>query len=157
MKNITRTALRNKIVSAIDTIVSECTEQESHLTIGGHTLTRRLIYAGGSQWPDCGRDWDHTESGWAWIVDDKYHLTTPALFGFNGSNRIDQCTPYYLSDSSDPSACPNHDDRPNLTRVPSPILLAIGQDIAGSVLAAKTAQADAETAAQAVIEALTSY
>lgn len=139
-----RKLLLAKIVAAINEMTAEQSARQSVVTIGGHTIARRLLYAGGSQWCGCGRDWDSVESGWGWVVDGEYRLTTPDLFGFDGHNIIERQTPYYLQDGYDEQTAPEHDGRDEIDRVPSRILLAIGRGLIEARQAAQ-AQADAES------------
>lgn len=136
-----RNELRQKIVDAIDQMTEHQTNRQSVVTIGGHTISRRLVYAGGSQWTGCGRDWDEVESGWAWIIDDIYRLESPKLFGFDGNNFIERQTGYYLQDGYDPQTVPVHDGRDELDTVPRRVLLEIGRGLAEAQAAAKAERA----------------
>lgn len=95
-----KTEKRKELMAAIKAAVSEMTADESDaqsiVQVAGHTISRRLVYAGCSQWSGCGRDWDETQSGWAWVIDGAYLLTRPSLGGFNGHNMIEQQSQYYL-------------------------------------------------------------
>jgi hypothetical protein len=140
MTKIQRKTIREKIIAAVTEMTAEESNRNSVVTVGGHELSRRLIYAGGSQWCGCDRDWDSTESGWAWVVDDQYRLTTPDLFGFNGHNIIEVQTPYYLQDGYDEQTTPEHDGRDSMDQVPNAILI----EIARGLVAAQNAAAAAE-------------
>lgn len=145
MTKIQRKELRAKIITAINELT---TDGERSVVVGGYQITRRLLYAGGSQWSGCERDWDRVESGWGLVVDDSYRLTSPDLFGFDGHNMIERQTGYYLQDGYDDQTTPEHDGRDPLDVVPSRILLAIGR---GLVEARKQAQ-EAEAASTAEAE-----
>lgn len=132
-----RKALRDTIIAAVNEMTAENSNKESVVSIGGHEIARRLIYAGGSQWCGCGRDWETVESGWAWVVDSDYRLTAPDLFGFDGHNMIERQTEYYLQDGYDEQTTPEHDGRDAIDRVPNRILIAIGRGL----IAAQTAAA----------------
>ena len=147
MTKIQRKALRKKIVETIDEMTSEVNNRESIVTIGGHTISRRLVYAGGSQWSGCGRDWDETESGWAWVVDGQYGLTTPSLFGFDGHNRIERQTQVYLQDGYDEQTVPEHDGRDPLCRAPGRVMIEIGRGILAAKELAATAEQEEQTQA----------
>lgn len=144
MTKIQRKTIREKIIGAITEMTEENSNKESVVSIGGHAIARRLIYAGGSQWCGCGRDWDRIESGWAWIVDGTYRLTTPELFGFDGHNMVEVQTGYYLSDSYDEHDQPEGPDGDPLDRVPNTVLLDIGRGLVEA-----RAQADAAKKSQA--------
>lgn len=134
-----RQQIREKIISALDEMTADASNCESVVTIGGHTISRRLIYAGGSQWCGCGRDWDVTDSGWGWVVDDKYRLTVPdSLFGFKGHNIIERQTGYYLQDGYDNQTTPEHDGRNEIDRVPNRILLEIARELVAAQEEAKS-------------------
>lgn len=125
-----RKNLREKIVAALNEMTSEQSNRQSVVPIGAHTLSRRLLYAGGSQWTDCGRDWETVESGWAWVCDGEYRLTAPNLFGFDGHNIIERQTGFYLQDGYDEQTTPEHDGRDEIDRVPNRILIEIGRGLA---------------------------
>src|ERR1700676_2643690 len=146
MTKIQRKTIREKIIGAVTEMTEDKSNKESVVTIGGHEIARSLIYAGGSQWCGCGRDWDRIESGWAWIVDGQYRLTTPDLFGFDGHNMIEVQTGYYLLRSYDEHEQPEGPDGDPLDRVPNSVLLDIGRgliDARATADAAKKAESEA--------------
>lgn len=145
MNKTQRSELRKTIISAIVDMTADEDNKNSTVRVGGHEIARRLLYAGGSQWCGCGRDWDSVESGWAWVVDDQYRLTVPDLFGFDGHNMIERQTGYYLQDGYDPQTTPDHDGRGEVDRVPGRILLEIGRGLIEARAKAQEA-ADAEEA-----------
>lgn len=152
-----RKEIRTRIIEAINEMTGEESNKDSSVTIGGHTISRRLLYAGGSQWSGCGRDWDFTESGWAWVVGEQYHLTTPDLFGFDGHNIIERQTPYYLQDGYDEQTVPEHDGRDSIERVPNRVLIEIAKGLVEATREAETrANAEAEEASK-LLEALDTY
>ena len=129
-------------------MTSEKSNDESVVTIGGHAIARRLLYAGGSRWPSSEiaavamsasveHDWDVTESGWAWVIDGKYRLDTPNLFDLA---MIELRTGYYLLDGYDEWTSPKHDGRDPIYRVPDHILLDIHRGLVAAVKAAKDAE-----------------
>lgn len=149
-----RKNLREKIVAALDEMTSEQSNRQSVVTIGGHTVSRRLVYAGGSQWSGCGRNWERVESGWAWVLDDEYRLTAPDLFGFDGHNIIERQTGYYLQDDYDEQTTPEHDGRDNIDRVPNRILIEIARGLIAAKNEAATVAAKEDEEATAVIAKL---
>jgi hypothetical protein len=152
MTKIQRKTIREKIIAAINEITAENSNKDSVVTIGGHAIERRLLFAGGSQWCGCGRDWDSCESGWAWVVDGEYRLTTPDLFGFDGHNMIETQTGYYLMSGYDQHATPpGEPDGDPLDRVPNAVLIEIGR---GLVEAKNKAEAAAAAEAGAADELL---
>ena len=155
MTKIQRKELRAKIIEAVESITSDQSNKESVVTIGGHTIERRLLFAGGSQWCGCGRDWDSCESGWAWVVDGDYRLTTPDLFGFDGHNMIETQTGYYLMSGYDPHAQPpGEPDGDPLDRVPNAILIEIARGLVAAREAAETAAKSEATAADELLAKL---
>lgn len=154
MTKIQRKTIREKIIAAVTQITAEESNRNSVVTIGGHEISRRLIYAGGSQWCGCGRDWDSTESGWAWVVDGQYRLTTPDLFGFGDQNMIEVQTPYYLQDGYDEQTTPEHDGRDGIDRVPGTILIEIARGLVAAQEAATTAAEKQSAAAEELIAQL---
>jgi hypothetical protein len=151
-----RKALRDRIVKTLDDLTEEQSNRGSVVTVGGHEIARRLIYAGGSQWTGCGRDWDSTESGWGWVVDGEYRLTTPDLFGFDGRfNMIERQTGFYLQDGYDEQTTPEHDGRDPLDQVPNRVLIEIGRGLADACSKAEAASAAEDTDAAAVLVSLT--
>jgi hypothetical protein len=147
MTKLQRKSLREKIITAVEAITADKSNKESCVTIGGHEIARRLLYAGGSQWCGCGRDWDSCESGWAWVVDGEYRLTTPDLFGFDGHNMIETQTGYYLMSGYDAHANPpGEPDGDPLDRVPNAALIEIAR---GLVEAKNKAEAATESEAEA--------
>lgn len=132
-----RKQIREKIIKAIDEMTRDQSNRESVVEIAGHTIRRRLMYAGGSQWHGCDRDWDRVESGWGWVVDDTYRLTAPELFGFDGRNIIERQTGYYLQDGYDEQTTPEHDGRDEIDKVPNRILLVIARGLCEAQEAAK--------------------
>lgn len=147
-----RKNLREKIVAALEEMTSEMSNRQSVVNIGGHEIAKRLIYAGGSQWTGCGRDWDSTESGWGWVVDDEYRLTVPGnLFGFDGHNMIERQTGYYLQDGYDEQTTPEHDGRNEIDRVPNRILVEIGKGLVEARRQADDAVAKDDSDAEAVL------
>jgi hypothetical protein len=154
MTKIQRKTIREKIIAAVTEMTAEESNRNSVVTVGGHEISRRLIYAGGSQWCGCGRDWDSTESGWAWVVDDQYRLTTPDLFGFDGHNMIEVQTPYYLQDGYDEQTTPEHDGRDSMDRVPNAILIEIARGLVAAQNAAAAAAEKQSAEAEEVIAKL---
>ncbi len=153
MNKEARKQLREKIVPALDDLTEEQSNRGSVVTVGGHEIARRLIYAGGSQWTGCGRDWEAIESGWGWVVDGEYRLTAPDLFGFDGRNMIERQTGFYLQDGYDEQTTPEHDGRDPLDRVPNRILIEIGRGlVAGRKQAAAAAEKEAADAAAVIVE-----
>jgi len=151
-----RKKLRGRIIAAADEMTEDLTNRQSIVTIGGHTLARRLIFAGGSQWSGCGRDWDSIECGWGWVVDEKHHLTIPNLFGFDGHNIIEVQTGYYLLPGYDRHiSISGPEDGTLIDRVPNSILLAIAKGIAEACAAQKSAAAQESAEAERLIVALT--
>lgn len=103
------------------------------LTIGGHTITDQYVYAGGSQWSGCGRDWDTSEHAYAWIVDGQWMLTFPGdMFGFDGHNIIERQTEYYLQGDR-AEECPSEPRGEPLLRVPDAVLIAIGKGLSEAI------------------------
>ena len=152
MTKIQRKTIREKIIAAIEAITAESSTKDSVVTIGNHKLERRLLFAGGSQWTGCGREWDSCESGWAWVVDGEYRLTTPSLFGFDGHNMIETQTGYYLMTGYDENATPpGEPDGDPLDRVPNAILIEIARGIAAAREAAETTAKEQATAADELI------
>ena len=150
-----RKELRAKIIETIDEITADETNRDSKVTLGAHAVERRLMYAGGSQWIGCGRDWYSIESGWGWVVDKSYHLTTPDLFGFDGHNMIERQTGYYLMPGYDEHAEPHHEaDATILTRVPNTILIALGRALVDAKRAAEEKAKESEQAASEILAAL---
>lgn len=149
-----RQALRTKIISAVMKMTAEASKKDSVATIGGHKIAYRLMYAGGSQWCGCGRDWDRVESGWGWVVDDQYRLTAPDLFGFDGHNMIERQTGYYLMDGYDPQTTPEHDGRDEIDCVPNRILLEIGRGLAAAASLAEAEVAKENSEAAEILEKL---
>ena len=154
MTKIQRKTTREKIIAAVTEMTAEESNRNSVVTVGGHEISRRLIYAGGSEWCGCGRDWDSTESGWAWVVDDQYRLTTPDLFGFNGHNIIEVQTPYYLQDGYDEQTTPEHDGRDSMDQVPNAILIEIARGLVAAQNAAAAAAEKQSAEAEEVIAKL---
>jgi len=155
MTKLQRQSLREKIITAVYAITADKSNKESRVTIGGHEIARRLLYAGGSQWCGCGRDWDYCESGWAWVVDGEYRLTTPSLFGFNGHNWIETQTGYYLMSGYDARAKPpGETDGDPLDSVPNAVLIEIARGIVAAREAAETAAKNQATAAAELIRKL---
>ena len=130
MTKMQRKQIRRKIIEAIKAMTEDESNKDSVLNIGGHEIAKRLVYAGGSQWCGCGRDWDTSESGWCWIVDSQYRLTTPDLFGFDGQNMIEVQTGYYLVNHYDDQTVPSGPDGDPLDRVPNAILIEIARGLA---------------------------
>jgi hypothetical protein len=130
MTKMQRKQIREKIIEAIKAMTEEESNEGSVVDIGGHEIAMRLVYAGGSQWCGCGRDWDTTESGWCWIVDSQYRLTTPDLFGFDGHNMIEVQTGYYLVGHYDEQTVPSEPDGDPLDRVPNAVLIEIARGLA---------------------------
>jgi hypothetical protein len=141
-----REALRERIENALNSITAQESNQDSTIAISEHTVSRRLLYAGGSQWSN--RDWDRTESGWAWVIDEQYFLTEPQLFGFDGHNMIERQTPLYLQDGYDCQTVPEHDGRDPVTRAPARILLEIARGLvaAQAEVKARNAKEDEDAA-----------
>ena len=154
MTKIQRQELRAKIIAALDEMTASESNQDSIVTIGGHELSRRLLYAGGSQWCGCGRDWDITESGWGWVVDGQYRLSAPELFGFDGHNKIERQTGYYLQDGYDEQTVPDHDGRDSIERVPGRVLLEIGRGLVEAQRQAAEAEAESAKEADAILAEL---
>jgi len=154
MTKIQRKIIRGKIIAAVSEITAEESNKNSVVTIGGHEIARRLIYAGGGQWTGCGRDWDSIESGWAWIVDGQYRLTTPDLFGFDGHNMIDLQTGYYLQHSYDEHTTPGEAEGDPLDRVPNAILIEIARGIVTAREVAEKNQEEQSVVAEEIIEKL---
>ncbi len=153
MNKEARKQLREKIVPALDDLTEEQSNRGSVVTVGGHEIARRLIYAGGSQWTGCGRDWEAIESGWGWVVDGEYRLTAPDLFGFDGRNMIERQTGFYLQDGYDEQTTPEHDGRDPLDRVPNRILIEIGRGlVAAREQAASAAEQETSDAAAVIVE-----
>lgn len=146
-----RKEIRTRIISSIDEMMIEESNKDASVEIGGHTISRRLLYAGGSQWAACDRAWDSTESGWAWVVDEQYHLTTPDLFGFDGHNIIERQTPYYLQDEQ---TTPEHDGRDGIGRVPNRVLIEIAKGLVEATKAAKEREEAEAAEATKLLEAL---
>lgn len=146
-----REALREKIVAALGEITAGASKRESVATIGGHTIAYRLVYAGGSQWTGCGRDWETVENGWAWVVDGEHRLTSPRLFGFDGRNVIERQTGYYLQDGYDPQTVPAHDGRAELDPVPARVLIEIGRGLIEAREAARKVAEAQESEAAAIL------
>ena len=133
MTKMQRKQILEKIIEAINTMTEDESNKDSVLNIGGHEIAKRLVYAGGSQWCGCGRDWDTSESGWCWIVDSvdrRYRLTTPKLFGFDGHNIISVQTGYYLVDHYDGQSVPEGPAGDPLDIVPNAILIEIARGLA---------------------------
>jgi hypothetical protein len=150
-----RTKIRASIVEALEEITADQSCRESVVSLGGHTISYRLLYAGGSQWTGCGREWEVAESGWAWVVDGTYRLTVPtSLFGFDGRNIIERQTGYYLQDGYDTQTTPEHDGRDEIDRVPGRILIEIARGIVAARSDAAAAKAAEEKDADAVLAAL---
>ena len=123
------------------------------LTVGGHTVTLGLVYAGCSQWSGCGRDWDTTRAETAMIVDGQYQLTYPKLDYFDGHNQIERQSRYYLQ----PDRSETPPDGPvgePLERVPDKILLAIAAGLAEAIAAHEAAQDQEDAAAADLIARL---
>lgn len=124
----------------VDAINARLRDDMLPLTVGGHTIENRLVYAGCSQWLGCDRDWDETNNAWAWIVDGEYQLTFPSLDYFNGSNWIQRQSKYYLQ--------PNRSETPPkqpigepLRRVKDNVLLEIAKGLAEAIAAHEVRQA----------------
>ncbi len=149
-----RKTLRSKIIFALDEITSEMSNRQSVVEIGGHTISRRLLYAGCSQWTGCGREWDETQSGWAWVADDEYRLTAPDLGGFDGHNMIERQTGYYLQDGYDEQTTPEHDGRNEIDRVPNRVLIEIGSGLVESKKLAAEAAVKEDADATAILSAM---
>ena len=141
-----RKNIRAKIIAALDEMTGEMSNKQSVVTIGGHEVARRLLYAGCSQWGGVGREWDETQSGWAWVVGGEYRLTAPSLGGFDGHNMIERQTGYYLQDGYDEQTTPEHDGRDEIDRVPNRVLLEIAKGLveARRLAAEVAAKEDAE-------------
>jgi hypothetical protein len=154
MNKENRKNLLVKIVAALDEMTSGEMSNRQSVTIGGHKIARRLLYAGGSQWTGCGRDWERIECGWAWVADGEYMVTVPGLFGWDGHNMVARQTPYYLLDGYDEQATPEHDGRSPLDRVPNPILLQIAKGLAAAQASAKAAAQAEDTEAAQLLSAL---
>jgi hypothetical protein len=148
-----RKALWIIIRDALARMTSDLSERDSVVEVGGHTCGRRLVYAGGSQWCGCGRDWDTTESAWAWVIDSRYIFTCPKLFGFDGHNMIERQTPYYLQPdfAETPPEAPNGEP---LDRAPIRVLIAIGSAIHCAEDSAKRRQAIEEDEVDRLISVL---
>lgn len=150
MKQEQRMAIKEKIIEAVEKITENLSNRMSEVTIGGHKIARRLVYAGGSQWSGCDREWDEIENGWCWVVNDSHTLSTPKLFGSNGRNMIERQTGYYLQSGYDPHSVPNQEDGDLLNKVPDSVLIEIGSGI----VEAKKNAANTETDQQKMAEAL---
>jgi hypothetical protein len=149
-----RKQLRAKIIAAITAMTEEASNRQSVVTICGHTISRRLMYAGCSQWTGCGREWDETQSGWGWVIDDEYRLTAPDLGGFDGHNMIERQTGYYLQDGYDEQTTPEHDGRNEIDRVPNRILIEIGRGLVEAQKQAADTAAKEDTDATSLLAAL---
>ena len=149
-----RKQIRSRIIAAVDTMTEELSSRQSVVTIGGHKIARRLMYAGCSQWTGCGRDWDETQSGWGWVVDGEYRLTAPDLGGFDGHNMIERQTGYYLQDGYDEQTRPEHDGRSPLDRAPNRILIEIAKGLVAAQAAAEAAAQAEDTEAAQLISVL---
>jgi hypothetical protein len=149
-----RKQIRARIIAAVEDITSEQSARESVVTIGGHEISRRLVYAGCSQWNGCDRDWDETQTGWAWVVDDQYRLTVPALGGFDGHNFIERQTPFYLQDGYDEQTAPEHDGRDSIDRVPNRILIEIARGLVAAQQEAEQSAAAEDAAAAELLAAM---
>lgn len=116
-------------------ILEQLNDDMMPLNIGGHTVTDQLVFAGGSQWTDCGCDWDTSESAYAYIVDGEYQLTFPGdMFGFDGHNMIERQTEYYLQpDRSETPPCEPIGEP--LRRVPDSILIEIAKGLTDAITA----------------------
>lgn len=122
MTKETRKALRQAILDQLN-------DDMMPLKVDGHEITDQLVYAGCSQWSCAGREWEETQSAWAYIVDGEYQLTYPKLDYFNGHNQIEQQTKYYLQ----PDRAETPPDGPigePLRRVPDSVLLEIASGLA---------------------------
>jgi hypothetical protein len=102
------------------------------LDVGGHTITEQLVYAGCSQWSGCDRDWDESQSAEAWIVDGQYQLSFPQLDYFDGHNRIERQSKYYLQPDRSETP-PGEPIGEPLQRVPNRVLLEIAMGLADSI------------------------
>jgi len=149
-----RKQIRAKIIAALDEMTSEQDNRQSVVTIGGHEIARRLLYAGGSQWTGCGREWESMESGWGWVVDGEFRLTAPDLFGFDGHNMIERQTGYYLQDGYDEQTTPSHDGRDPVDRVTNRILIDIARGLVAAQQQAEQSAAAEDTAAAELLAAL---
>jgi len=151
-----REQLIEKILEVVRLATADESNKDSIVTIGGHKISRRLLYAGGSQWTGCGRDWDVTESGWAWVVDEEYWLTAPKLFGFDGRNMIERQTGFYLQCGYDEYSHPHdpHDGQDPIEKCPARILIEIGKGILEARRLASVAAARSEEEAATLIAEL---
>lgn len=139
-----RKQLRSKIIGQLD-------DDMMPLEIGGHMITDQLVYAGCSQWIGCGRDWDESVSGMAWIVDGQYQLTFPKLDYFDGHNQIERQSEYYLQPDRSETP-PSEPIGEPLQRVPDQILFEIGNGLVAAIDAHKSKQAAEDQAASTLIQ-----
>lgn len=128
-------------------ILDKLTDDMMPLTVGGHTITDQYVFAGCSQWSGCGRDWDETRHGYAYIVDGEYQLTFPDLSYFDGHNNIERQSAYYLQPdrAEEPPTEPVGEP---LLKVPDPILIEIADGLVKAIEAhaAEQAAQDAKAA-----------
>jgi hypothetical protein len=133
MKKEARKALREAIVAKLN-------DDMLPMVVGGHTISNKMVYAGGSQWTGCDRDWDTSENAWAWLVDGQYMLTYPGnMFGFDGHNMIERQTGYYRQPDRSETP-PEEPIGEPLLRVPDDVLLAIGKGLADAIAAHEARQ-----------------
>lgn len=147
MTKTARKALRAEIINQLD-------DDMMPLTVGGHTITDQYVYAGCSQWSvGCGRDWDETQHAYAYIVDGKYMLTFPDLDYFDGHNKIERQSRYYLQpDRSEEPPCEPEGEP--LDRVPCRVLIQIGQGLADAIAVYESEQEQQDQQAHALTSTL---
>jgi len=134
-------------------ILDKLTDDMMPFTVGGHTITDQLVYAGCSQWMGCERDWDETCNAYAYIVDGQWQLTFPDLRYFNGHNHIERQTKYYLQPDRSETP-PGEPIGEPLERVPDKVLLEIAKGLAEAISAHETEQKAQDTEGLALVARL---
>ena len=134
--------------------ISDQSDRDSILDLAGHHIERRRVYAGGSQWCQANREWDCCESGWAWVVDGRYILCGPSMFGFDGHNTISRTTPFYLQSDYATNPPEHSSDAEPLDACPLSILIALGRQIAAARAEAEKIRLAEEEAAAKLLEKL---
>ena len=134
-------------------IINKLTDDMLPLSVGGHTIEDRIVYAGCSQWSVCGRAWDESRSRYAWIVDGQYQLTFPNLAYFDGHNQIERQTKFYLQPDRSETP-PAHAIGDPLVRVPDRVLLDIAAGLAEAIAAHEAEQRSQDSSAVALVAKL---
>lgn len=134
-------------------ILDKLSDDMLPLSVGGHTITDSLVYAGCSQWIGCGRDWDSSRSDYAYIVDGEYQLTFPNLSYFDGHNNIERQSEYYLQPDRSETP-PEEPIGEPLLRVPDHILIEIAKGLADTIATREREQREQDQAAEDLVAKL---